>query len=81
MAIKRNSAKCVHCGTQIVSSSVHDFNVHYCKVMPRNGVKWVNDELIDIGDQTYNFFVDGGNEYLRRGGHFEDMEETSIEEI
>jgi hypothetical protein len=49
--------------------------------MPRNGLEWVNDELIDSGEQTYNFFVDGGNEYLRRGGHFEDMEETSIEEI
>lgn len=77
MALKRNSAKCAHCGKEIVSTHVHDFVVHYCKVKPKPGVKWEGDKLVPSGEVTYNFFIDGGNEYRRYGGTFKDMIDTS----
>ena len=66
MTIKRNSAKCKHCDEEIESKYTHDFKGHYCKVKPRP-------------DGSANFFVDGGKEYLRRVGDFDDMIETSEE--
>ena len=30
MAILRNSAKCTHCGAEVVSATVHDFVPHTC---------------------------------------------------
>ena len=68
MKIKRNSAKCTACGEEIVSTHVHDFRVHYCKVEPQPGLKWEGDNLVPSGEETFRFAVDGGKDYLRRIG-------------
>ena len=69
MTILRNSAKCVYCGIEISSTHVHDFNVHYCKMRPKQAKKWEGDKLVDVpGETTWNFAVDGGREYIRRCG-------------
>lgn len=70
MPIIRNSAKCVHCDEEIESVGRHSFVTHYCSNKPR-----VDSE----NRPSMNFFVDGGKAYLRRGGYFEDMIDTSIE--
>ena len=83
--ITRNSAKCVHCGTEIVSTHVHHFSTHTCKIKVRPALEWYtdpdgNDKLREKVpfEQTFNFAVDGGKAYLRRIGNFEDMIDTSI---
>lgn len=83
--ITRNSVKCVHCGVEVVSTHRHDFNPHYCTVKKRAALEWYTDEAGKERlrekvpfEQTYNFAVDGGNEYLRRIGDPEDMIDTSI---
>lgn len=64
MSITKNSAKCNHCGVEIVSANRHDFVVHYC---PKAIQKDSDYEI------TWNFAVDGGKAYLRRsGGGFTD---------
>lgn len=68
MIIIRNSAKCTACGVEIVSTHRHDFVVHYCTVEPTPGKKWVNDELVDSGETTWRFAVDGGYAYTKRCG-------------
>jgi hypothetical protein len=56
--IIRNSVKCLKCGEEIESKSVHDFRSCKCG----------------------NISVDGGKEYLRRVGNYEECEDTSITE-
>lgn len=70
MAITRNSAKCVTCGVEIVSTHRHDFNVHYCKANPMAALEWKGDVLVmkDPPEVTWNFAIDGGNTYLKRCG-------------
>jgi hypothetical protein len=53
--IVRNSAKCLKCGVELESKSVHDFVECAC-----------------------GNYVDGGREYIRRGGVLAELEETSI---
>lgn len=84
--ITRNSAKCVHCGTEVVSTHRHHFSTHTCKIKVRPALEWYKNsdgedklrEKVPF-EQTYNFAVDGGNAYLRRIGHFEDMIDTSTD--
>ena len=79
MKITRNSAKCTACGVEIESKHRHHFVVHYCKVEPTPGLKWVGEgkdmKLVPSGDATWRFAVDGGRNYLRRCG--EGYEDTS----
>jgi hypothetical protein len=77
--IIRNSAKCTACGIEIESTHRHDFNVHYCKVEPTPGLKWVGDELVPSGELTWRFAVDGGKWYLKRCGARSSYEDTSVE--
>jgi hypothetical protein len=77
MTIIQNSAKCTACGEEIVSTHRHDFNAHYCKVQPTPGTKWVEvgdkHVLVESGETTYRFAVDGGTAYIRRvGSGYED---------
>jgi hypothetical protein len=82
MIIKRNSAKCTACGIEICSRHGHDFVVHYCKVEPTPGNKWVGEgkdaKLVPSGELTWRFAVDGGRNYLRRMGEPSFYEDTSI---
>lgn len=57
--ILRNSAKCLKCGNEVVSSHVHDFRYCPCRSMA----------------------VDGGNEYLKRSGELDLIQETSVEKM
>jgi hypothetical protein len=86
MKITRNSAKCTACGEEIVSTHRHDFVVHYCRIKPEPGLKWVHiwftghQTLVPSGKETYRFAVDGGNEYLRRLGSRHAYVDTSTYE-
>lgn len=71
--ILKNSAKCIECDEEIVSTHRHDFNVHFCKKKPRTATKWegtgVDERLVEVpGETTWSFGVDGGNAYIRRLG-------------
>ena len=77
--IIKNSAKCVHCDVEIVSTHRHDFVPHYCVLNPSPAKKWVDDKLVeDEGKITFNFAVDGGEAYIRRCG--DGYIDTSVEE-
>lgn len=78
MAIIRNSAVCVYCKTEIESKHRHDFVTHTCETRPAYERMWVGDSCVyrEPKVQTWNFFVDGGKSYLRRGG--EGFKDTSI---
>lgn len=78
MAIIRNAATCTACGVEVVSTHVHDFRMHYCKVAPEPGRKWEGDKLVPSGEETFRFAVDGGNEYLRRAGNRDSYRDTSL---
>ena len=84
--IIRNSAKCVHCGTEIESKHRHDFVVHYCAVKPAQRRKWIEvgdtHVLVDVPrETTWNFAVDGGKAYIRRAGEgFTDTSEFTEQE-
>jgi hypothetical protein len=70
MSIIRNSAKCDTCNVELVSEHRHDFKVHTC---PNNFAPlqvWVGDEVREKvpREQTFNWGVDGGREYVRRLG-------------
>lgn len=86
--ITRNSAKCIHCGTEIESAHRHAFVVHYCLVKPAQRRAWVmdpsgkHDHLEDVpGETTWSFAVDGGKAYLRRCGEgFIDTSEYTNQE-
>ncbi len=70
MTIKRNSARCDSCGVEIVSTHGHDFKVHWCPKNPKPALEWVGNKLQEKvpPEITWNFAVDGGQEYLRRVG-------------
>ena len=55
MKIYENKIQCKKCGQELISRSVHDFQVCYCGAVS----------------------VDGGLEYLRRGGKKENIIELS----
>lgn len=61
--ILRNSIRCKKCGEVLVSRHVHDFVPCKC--------------FIESGG-TKGCFCDGGDQYLRRGGNSEDIEDLSI---
>lgn len=74
MTIIRNSAKCNTCDAELESKHRHDFRMHTC---PNSFV--AAQEWIQCGDKhvlqekvpreaALNWFIDGGKEYLRRGG-------------
>ena len=68
----RNAAKCKICGKVVESTYVHDFVACDCR----------DDKGLWKG--AIGIFVDGGHEYLRRGGDFEnfiDLSETELEVI
>lgn len=80
--IIKNSAKCVHCGIEIQSNHGWDFQVHYCKVKPRQATKWEGEGKDAIivpveGTTTWNFAVDGGKNYIRRVGDLGSFIDTS----
>lgn len=77
--ITRNSAKCVTCSAEIVSTHRHAFIVHYCKLNPKPELEWKDGVLVvkDPPEITWNFAVDGGTAYLRRCG--EGYIDTSVE--
>lgn len=59
-----NKARCKHCGDVIESKTRHDFVTCKC-----------------FGDYETNghhgIFIDGGDDYFRCGGNFEDLEHIS----
>ena len=81
MKILRNSARCTACGVEIDSKTVHDFNVHYCKVEPTPEKEWKDGKIVLVpGETTWRFAVDGGKFYLKRCGDPTFYEDTSIYE-
>lgn len=80
MVITRNSAKCTACGFELVSTHVHDFNVHVCDLEPTRDTEWQGNKLVYNGKTTFRFAVDGGNEYLRRVGFGYEDTSTTVEE-
>ena len=71
----KNSARCKHCGVEIESKSRHDFRAHSCAAMDEAGFRRTG---IRKPDGFVYFFVDGGHEYCRYGGHDDDYLITSI---
>lgn len=61
--IVRNRIKCKNCGEVIESKSTHD---------------WVCCKCFRESGGLTGCFTDGGLEYLRRGGDFEDLSETRL---
>ena len=60
--ILRNAAQCKACGQVIESRNVHDFVACSC---------------FDNVENTSGIFIDGGLEYLRRGGNMNNLIELS----
>lgn len=60
MSIKRNAARCEHCGDVIESKHQHDFVVCSC---------YEDESCYDpySNKQIHGIFVDGGHQYLRHG--------------
>ena len=80
MTIKRNSAKCAHCGQELVSTHRHDFRTHVCEKAGKIAFEYNHDKKETVPAYP-SFSVDGGNAYLRRlFTRKEDYIETSIEE-
>ena len=89
--IIRNAAKCKNCGDVVESTSVHHFAPCKCHNESRYlidnypGKKYTkNGELTQaywkyINKTSTGIFVDGGKEYLRRGGNFSHFEDLSAE--
>lgn len=77
MKILKNSAKCTACGLELESRYVHDFRTHYCKEEPQPGLKWEGDIIVPSGEETFRFFIDGGKDYIRRGGKMDGFIDTS----
>jgi hypothetical protein len=52
--------------------------------MPRMRRRWSKDAdgkdvLVEVPNEvTFNFFTDGGHDYIRRGGTMEDFVDTSV---
>lgn len=72
--IIRNSAKCNTCDVELESVHRHDFATHTCPNSFVAELEWIkcgdNHVLQEVvpRTQTWNWFVDGGQAYLRRGG-------------
>jgi hypothetical protein len=64
--IIRNRIRCAHCGAEVESACVHDFQRHACAA------------LIAARGADGLIAADGGLEYLRRFGHPADWIEASI---
>ena len=62
MGIKRNRAKCRNCGDVIESTYRHEFMTCKC---------------FSDREDNKGIFVDGGKDYLRRGGCLENIIELS----
>jgi hypothetical protein len=80
--IIRNAVQCVYCGHVLESKHRHDYRTHECKDGPVLGKKkkWNTEmtELEEIDEPQYPWImVDGGLEYLRRGGEREHYIELS----
>lgn len=67
--ILRNAAQCAVCKKEITSTHVHDFAV--CDCRDEEG-KW---------EGSIGIFVDGGFDYLRRGGNFENFIDLAVCEL
>lgn len=62
MKIKTNKARCKSCDTVIESTHRYDFVACPC---------------FENSENTLGIFIDGGKEYLRRGGYLDSIEELS----
>lgn len=80
MTIIRNSAKCAHCGHELVSTHRHDYREHVCETAGKIAEQYNHEK--NKYEPAYPFFaVDGGKDYIRRAyTRKEDYIETSIEE-
>ena len=83
MKITRNAVRCNYCGYVLESEHRHSFVGHTCGQAPAerwvHKRKWVANQLIELADmEPPSFYIDGGKDYLRRGGdqqHFTDISE------
>jgi hypothetical protein len=68
----------MHCNTEIVSTHRHDFRGHVCK--NKRPQLYDHDKKMYVEGEANAplFYVDGGNEYLRRVGSPDDYVDTSI---
>lgn len=80
MKLVRNSAKCAHCGVELVSTHRHDFRTHVCSAAGKIAQEY-NHDLKQYVPAYPSFSVDGGREYARRVfTHERDFVETSVYE-
>lgn len=80
MKIIRNSAKCAHCGYELVSKSRHDFRTHICEKAGKIAQEY-NHDIKEYIAAFPSFSVDGGTAYIRRlFTRKEDFIETSVYE-
>jgi len=74
MTIIRNSAKCNTCDAELESTHVHDFKTHTCPNKFVAALEWTERggkhilQEVAPRTQAWNWFVDGGKSYIRRGG-------------
>lgn len=61
-----NRARCKNCGTFLESKHRHNFVVCDC---------------FEDKENTTGIFIDGGTDYLRRGGNLDNFEDLSIVKI
>lgn len=80
MSIIRNSAKCAHCGHEMVSINRHDFRTHVCENAGKIAREYDHDQQKYVPAYP-SFSVDGGTAYIRRlFTRSEDFIETSVVE-
>jgi len=78
--IIRNSAKCAHCGLELVSTHRHDFKEHICSAAGKVAQAY-NYDLQMMLPAYPSFSIDGGTSYLKRSfTRLEDFVETSVYE-
>ena len=90
--ITKNAARCKNCGDVIESTHRHDFVSCKCHKEAEylmehfSGKKYTRDGSVTAEYRDYinkvstGIFVDGGKEYLRRGGNFAHLEDLSVGE-
>jgi hypothetical protein len=77
MTIFRNSAKCAHCGHELVSTHRHDYRTHHCEKAGKIRQQY-NHDTKSYEPCVPFFAVDGGKDYIRRAFTTEaDFIETS----